>query len=354
MKTIFSYIFCILQFVSCGLYSQNKVKLGAYYFDGWRSTRSVHLTSALVTKFSSREPKWGWVTSSQAVVDEQIEVAANNGLDFFSFCWFYKKEGDHPLNSALNFYLKSRNKDQLEFGLLISNHTGYEIGPENWVDFQRRMIKYFKQPTYIMVNSKPLITFFSLQSLIKKFGSTRNVADAFRKFRLEAARQGLDGVTIASCVSNDVKSVRLAEECGFDILTGYNYHDVGLFRQSGNVPIERMIDTERKIWNSFKTLTKLKYMPVSTLNWDPRPWANKGNNYGNMPYYTGFSKKSVVKSVQGCAEWLLKNGKYTTAERLGILYAWNEYGEGAYLTPTKHGESFSQGITEALKNANVQ
>jgi len=354
MKKLQFIIFLFLQLVCYTIYGQNKVKIGAYYFDGWRNSRSTHLTPALVNNFSTREPKWGWVTSTQSIVNDQIKVAANSGLSFFSFCWFYKKDGDHPLNSALKFYLNSPNRNQLQFSLLISNHAGYELGPSNWSDFQTRMIKLFKQPTYVTVNNKPLITFFSFQTLIKQFGSTQNVAMAFKKFKLEAVRQGLIGIAIASCVPNDSKSIELAEECGFDILTGYNYHDVPLFRKSGNLPIETMIATERKIWNSFKTLSNLKYIPVSTLNWDPRPWANKENKYATLPHYTGYSRKSVVKSVQGCAEWLLKNGSYTTSERIGLLYAWNEYGEGAYLTPTRKGESFADGISEALKNLIAQ
>jgi hypothetical protein len=348
MKKICYLAILILQFFRCEVYSQTKVKIGAYYFDGWRSNRSVHLTPSLVRDFPSREPKWGWVTSTQAIVDEQIKVAAHDGLSFFNFCWFYKRGGDHPLNSALNFYLSSPNRSQLEFSVLISNHAGYEIGPANWSDFQGRMIRLFQQPTYLKSNNKPLITFFSLQTLIKQFGSTQKVAAALRKFRLEAVRQGLAGITIACCVPNDLKYIRRAEECGFDILTGYNYHDVGLYGQSENVPIEKMMAVERKIWSSFKTLSSLKYMPVSTLNWDPRPWANSQNRYAEMPYFTGYSKKSVKNSVQGCAEWLLKNGDVTTADKIGLLYAWNEYGEGAYLTPTKNGDSFSSGILEAL------
>lgn len=346
------YLLLIIAFqlVNCKAYSQTRVKMGAYYFDGWRNIRSVHLTSSLVNNFSSRQPKWGWVTSTQKIVDEQIKVASKNGLSFFSFCWFYKKGGDSPLNNALNLYLKSPNRSLLEFSLLVSNHEGYEIGPSNWRDFQTRAINLFKLPGYVKANNKPLIVFFSLQTLIKQFGSAEKVAIAFESLREQARREGLAGVSIAGCVSNDPKNILLAERCGVDILTGYNYHDVGLFRQSGSVPIEKMASTERQMWNSFKSLTNLQYIPVSTLNWDPRPWANKSNRYSTSPYYKGYSKQSVYNSVKGCADWLQKNTSNTTPEKIGLLYAWNEYGEGAYLTPTKNGENLAEGIIKALNN----
>ena len=63
------------------------VRFGAYYFDGWTGIYPWHITPELVKSFPNREPKWGWITSSQEVMNEQISLASKSGLSFFSFCW---------------------------------------------------------------------------------------------------------------------------------------------------------------------------------------------------------------------------------------------------------------------------
>src|SRR5438034_1397685 len=65
------------------------IQLGAYYFDGWAKAVSGHLTPRLRDSFPDRKPKWGWVTSTPEIVKDQIDLAADAGLSFFSFCWYY-------------------------------------------------------------------------------------------------------------------------------------------------------------------------------------------------------------------------------------------------------------------------
>ncbi len=318
--------------------------VGAYYFDGWTGTYPYHITTALTSSFPEREPKWGWVTSSQEIMDEQINVAANAGLSFFSFCWYYK----HPvLNNALGYYLKSSKNNRLKFCVMVSNHPGAEVGPNEWSYGTSEWVKLFKAPTYVTVGGKPLLIFFTISTLIKNFGSTEAVKTAFDNLRAAAKKEGLSGVNIAVCMSAGQDEIKNAEACGVDIITGYNYHSNGL--TSGAVtPIENMVKAETWIWDQMPKVTKLKYIPVSTLNWDPRPWASSSNNYATAPYLTGFSAKSVFRSVQNGITWLNKNSSSTVPERILLLYAWNENGEGAYLTPCKNGENMLEGVRKAL------
>ena len=39
--------------------------------------------------------------------------------------------------------------------------------------------------------------------------------------------------------------------------------------------------------------------------------------------------------MQSAVDWLDKHPEQTTKERLVLVYAWNEFGEGGYLAPTK-------------------
>ncbi|MNQ33539.1 hypothetical protein D3C85_469730 [compost metagenome] len=331
--------------------NEGEVKIGAYYFDGWTGTYSYHITPELVKSFSNRESKWGWITSSQKVMNDQIELAANSGLSFFSFCWYYNgkdKYKDEPLNRSLGFFLNSPNINKLNYTLLVANHAGFIIGPDDWTTVSNEWISQFKSKSYLRVEGKPLITFFSLNTLIDQFKTADKVKNALNQLRSQAVKAGLQGVSVAIVLGPTKKDVELAEACGFDILTGYNYHTAGFASGKTIIPIEDMQSGEISIWNQFSKLTKLPYIPVTTVNWDPRPWANAKNNYSNAPYFVGLSDTSIFNSVKACKNWLLNNSNNSVQEKIGIIYAWNEYGEGAYLTPTKEGFEPLKGVSKAL------
>lgn len=328
--------------------SQSKISLGAYYFDGWTGTYPYHITPALRDSFPEREPKWGWITSTQTIMNEQINLAADAGLSFFSFCWYYNGEKDLPLNNALDFYKNSPNQTRLKYCLMVANHTGSEIGPENWEQVIDLWLPHLKSETYLKVADMPVLIFFSANELVSQFKSTQNVSKALHTLKEQAVKNGLKGVVVAVCTGGDQESVRTAEECGFDLLTGYNYHDAGFTdSQERQFSINNLVEKEVSVWNGFKS-SKLNYIPVSTLNWDARPWASTSSYYASSPYFYGYSPESVSESVMSVKRWIGNHPEKVTKEKLALLYAWNEYGEGAYLTPTK---SDSNSLLRAVKMA---
>ena len=44
---------------------------------------------------------------------------------------------------------------------------------------------------------------------------------------------------------------------------------------------------------------------------------------------------AIATALESAVEWMNRHPDQTTAERIVLLYAWNEFGEGGYLTPTK-------------------
>ncbi|WP_435354446.1 glycoside hydrolase family 99-like domain-containing protein [Emticicia sp. SJ17W-69] len=334
----------------------SKIVLGAYYFDGWTGTYPYHITQSLKDSFKVREPKWGWITSKQEIVDQQVISASKMGLSFFTFCWYFNNKKlceDETLNQALNFYKRSINKNKIKYCLMVANHKGFEIGPNDWEIVSDTWINNFiDKKSYLNAEGNPLLIFFSFQTLIEKFGSVSEVNRAFNTLREKAVKRGLHGVTIAACSYPNEKDIQLIEQCGFDVITGYNYHSAGVNSSNSDkiIQIDSLTKWEKKIWDKFKFVSKLKYIPVSTLNWDPRPWANGTNSYSKEIRYTGFSSESVYNSLISCKNWLQNNKNFTATEKIAILYAWNENGEGAWLTPGKNGFNPGSRIKKALKH----
>lgn len=314
------------------------IQLGAYYFDGWAKATSGHLTPRLRDSFPDRKPKWGWVTSTPDIMREQIDLAADAGLTFFSFCWYYPDYNHQnfqtdPLNHAVNLYLKAPNKSRLKFNLMISNHGGQEIGPDDWPAVTDVWVNFFKDPGYIKVDGKPLIIFFNMNSLVHLFGSPEAVRKALNTLRDKSTAAGLSGASIAVCVSPTPEAVQQAKNAGFDIVTGYNYPTLGFKDHKLEHDVDSLNTVGMTIWNRFNKAA-LPYIPVATLNWDPRPWATATNFYGKSAWFTGLSANSVYKAVSSLKSWIANNPGATPTEHIALLYAWNEYGEGSWLTPT--------------------
>ncbi|MBD0296278.1 MAG: glycoside hydrolase family 99-like domain-containing protein [Flavisolibacter sp.] len=357
-KVIFSFslfmLFCLTSYTckeNPGIKNPGDKKdttiLGAYYFNGWY-INSDQITDKLKNSFPEREPLWGWITSTQDAMNKQIEMAADAGLSFFSFDWYYPKSGnfrDEPLNEALTYYLHSPNKQHLRFALLVANHEGYLIGKNEWERACAEWIRLFKDTSYVTVDGKPFLTFFSMETLIKHFGSEYAVKQAFAQLKALAVQEGLPGVVIAACVYPDRASLAQAKKCGFDVLTGYNYHWVGFKDDEQKNSINELTTEEKNVWSKFYN-SGLPYVPVSTLNWDTR--ALNFHDSEKPSWYVGFSAASVYRSVAELKKWMSNHQAMTTREQIALIYAWNEYGEGSWLTPSKDGDN---NLLAALKRA---
>jgi len=331
---------------------RSDITLGAYYFDGWSTPKSGHLTAKLRDSFPERKPKWGWMTSTPQIMKEQIDLAADAALSFFSFDWYYP-DGDKknfrqdPLNHALSLYLTAPNKSRLKFCLMIANHAGQEIGPDDWPAVTDEWARLMKDPDYLKVSGKPYLAFFDLRSLVRLFGSKDAVHKAVDELR---SKTGQPGATIAVCVSPNARAVQDAKDCGFDMVTGYNYPDPAYKDLKKEHHVDSLAHFGNWVWNQFRNAA-LPYIPVATLNWDPRPWANGSNFYSRSVRYTGYDSSSVYRSIQALRGWISSNTSSTSPEHVALLYAWNEYGEGAWLTPSENDNlHLLSGVKKALSD----
>ena len=78
------------------------------------------------------------------------------------------------------------------------------------------------------------------------------------------------------------------------------------------------------------------YIPAVTAGWDKRPWegpAGLGQKEGW--YFPDRSPEAFGQFVRSGIEWMDRHPEQITKERLMVVYAWNEFGEGGYLAPTK-------------------
>ncbi len=307
--------------------------VGAYYFDGWAGKHRLadteawakeaptHLSRRMLEEFPEREPIWGWRDDRQEIVEQQIDLAADHGIAFFAFCWYWHATPDQirddPKHAGLNLYLTARNSSRMKFCLLVANHEGFLIGgAENWRRAAEGWMSYFQDKRYVTVEGKPLVIIFNPAD-----GSSEGLA----ALQAAAKKAGLPGVAVAGCGRGDLKQ-------GYTHRTHYNIVP-GYAGGSQEHPYAELAVAHQKAWYGSR---EQPYIPEVTAGWDKRPWEGP-QGLGQKPgfYFPDRTPAAFGGFVQAAMDWMDRHPEQTTKERLVLVYAWNEFGEGGYLAPTK-------------------
>ncbi len=153
---------------------------------------------------------------------------------------------------------------------------------------------------------------------------------------VQAVKEGFPGVEVAAC--GNARS-----EDGFSIKTFYNVTPEGTWTNNfSETPLERhpykdIIESNIKAWQK---ASELPLIPLVCQGWDRRPWeAPNGEGLGKGGYRSWYFDKGSPGEFKGLleklADWMDANPKLITKDRLAIIYAWNEIGEGGWLVPCK-------------------
>jgi len=318
----------------------NKMTVGAYYFGGWAGRHELaedpkeawarnaptHLTRRMIEEFPEREPVWGWRDDSIAIMEQQIDLAADHGLAFFAFCWYWHDDAksineeaisDDPKHTSLELFLKAKNNHRMKFCLLVANHQGFAIkGAEHWKQAADFWMRYLTHPQYLTVGGKPLLIIFN-PSGGDKDGLT---------YLQEAARKaGLPGVAITGCENPPL-------EMGYAYRTQYAVVP-GWARGPERHEYAELVAANRAAWSGSR---EQPCIPIVMCGLDRRPWEGPtGQNQEPGWYYPDRTPEQFANLVVDAVEWMDKHPEQTTPERIVLIYAWNEFGEGGYIAPTK-------------------
>ena len=333
------------------------IKVGAYYFHGWSGeTDRWHVTERLKEEFPEREPVWGWYTNSVELMEQQIDYMADNNLDFFSFCWYHSSSQQQwildALNEGLSFYLQSSNRNRLEFSLFISNHDlSFTMGPQEWNFCTQKWIELFKEEGYHKINGHPVIVFMRHDLLLTKWGTNQEIAEAFEMLKSNALDAGLKepliGLHALPGPENGWHNIEELKQVGYDFFTGYNYsNDICAINSNKEQSFNQLRIKGNQIWDIFAQKNVLPYVPAVTAGWDMRPWET---SEPGAFYYTPRDPDIIAEFVLDALSWIKRNPSKTFSEPYVIIYAWNENGEGGYLTPTEsEGDLVLKKIKEVI------
>ena len=308
-------------------------RIGAYYFSGWSHAPNNNLTPLLTQRYPLAAPLSGWYDDSQRQVDQTLVQAAASGIDFFAFDWYDLARSPYPsdqtLNEGLHYYLRSTQRQRLNFCLTFVDQEPFLPRARDWPSLIALWLAYFRQSDYVRVNGKPLFIIFSPERMRTIFGSSRAVRAALTLLRARARAAGLPGVSIAVATTltphyNPGRIGQVLSE-GYDLTTGYNYHGVGGEQDNVAVPYARLVQENEQMWDRVARHVPLPYIPVLTTGWDQRFSARELHR---AIIYAGRTPAQFFCYTAAARRWLDQNAPRTPREKIVLLFAWNEIGEG--------------------------
>ena len=103
------------------------------------------------------------------------------------------------------------------------------------------------------------------------------------------------------------------------------------------------------MWDRVAQHVPLLYIPVITSGWDQRYSAREQRR---AIIYAGRTPAQFFCYVAAARRWLDRNAQRTHADKIVLLYAWNEIGEGGAILPTKaDGGAYALALQLAFTSA---
>ncbi len=317
-----------------------------------------------------RKPLWGYVNEADPeVMEMEIDEAVKHGVNVFIYDWYWY-DGRPFLENCLNDgFLKAKNHDKMKFYLMWANHNATYtwdkrntsqpfdntivwrggVDEKEFKKIGKRLIeKYFHLPEYYTIDGKPVLSIYSLSTLIESLGGVKNTKKCFKWFDKELKKNGFKGIHLqyvhSENLGNNVTGVdsnnnplvseeKIIKKIGFSSLTHYQYvHMTDVNRNYSEI----MKDVE-KIWEKTAKENTIPYFPHVSVGWDNTP------RYPKNTFL--ITKKNTPKEIEKA---LIK--AKALAEKTGVklitVNSWNEWTETSYLEPD---DLYGYGYLDAIK-----
>ncbi|GMA99558.1 glycoside hydrolase family 99-like domain-containing protein [Pelosinus sp. IPA-1] len=312
-------------------------QIGVYYFPGWKDNQLVAPNKQpweMIKKYPDRKPLLGWYDEgADNVMQQEIDWMQQFGITFVAFDWYFTSDHQVRLNHALEAYLRAPNRTKLKFSLLWANHTHYPKSLSDWDAMVEYWLQnYLMQPEYLQINGQPVVFVFSANALASDAGKFGKTAQELIGRAQESARHvGLQGIYFVACTGAAGPMLTSAKEAGYSAFSAYNYHQGPRDVAQSHTYVE-LDDAYQRHWDTFAQKGNLPLIVPLTSGWDRRPWGgSKDPLHDNcLSTPTEFRKHLLA------AKWFMDAHPMPDKQKIGIICAWNEYGEGSFIAPTEH------------------
>jgi len=381
------------------LYMPETYQVGAYYFPnyhvdprnealygkGWTEWELVkRATPRFAGHRQPRVPLWGYQDEADPqVFAQKIDAAADHGLDYFIFDWYWYNNGPFLNRCLEQGYLKAANRDRLKFALMWANHDWIDIMPlkrsqrdnptllypgnvtlQTFLGMMDYIIDtYFRVPSYWTIDGCPYFSIYELYRVVQSMGgvdAARHALDVFREKTRAAGFPDLHlngviwGIQLLPGEQRVANPQELVTALGLDSVTSYvwiHHIDMPTFPET---PYDYLLDAIKPYWQTARDSFGIPYYPNVTMGWDASPRTVQSDafdlaGYPFIPTMSHNTPDAFKQALQAARQFL---DSRPDQPKILNINAWNEWTEGSYLEPdTVHGMGYLQVIREVFRKA---
>jgi Glycosyltransferase WbsX len=287
--------------------------------------------------FRDREPLLGFYDEmSPDVVDAQIQQAASEGIEFFAFYWYINPDTgrESSIDAPLRNFFSSRVRHDMKFMLapLIATPGSKTISLETWkTTTVPTLVDYISSDSYLRIAGRPVVIDFELPF-------QGGAAAAYEALRLAVReRLGVSPLIIYTLAPKNTHNDLVFRQ-KHDSPDGFTCFNMGTNRPAQ--PYDELVRdwlprTLQQVKGENGIDPSLMYIPCGSLGVDARPWYGIGwgqvqqddNAVASRPYVVGVTPALFRQHLADIKAFIDSNEVNTL--RAAIIYAWNEWGEGA-------------------------
>lgn len=345
----------------------------AWKGEGWTEWEGMKAaTSRFPGHHQPLKPTWGCFDESDPQwASREIDLAADHGIDVFLYDWYWYS-GVRNMEEALEQgFLKAPNRGRMKFALMWANHDRRDqfcpvFGEPRTVwlpsrhsprDLERvidyGIEHYFREPNYWRIDGGLFFSIFEAKRFVLEMGGPRRTLEAFRAIDARLLRAGLPPMHWNGMVSDPAVAAEL-KEAGFRSTSRYNVNSAGKARPDGTESYDDVMEAHRRHWEKMLA-APLVNVPVVSRGWDATPrcrpdvaWPFPASpkhgrpEYPYTPVVVGATPAKFEQLLRDAAQIVRRDPRQPFAV---LVYAWNEWTEGAYLLPEeKEGQAHLEAI----------
>lgn len=320
--------------------AEKDVLVGVNYFAGWwemKPNKWHHGDVDWRPLYPDRRPLLGEY-NTQATMDREIVAAAEHGISFFQILWYgadAQRENEPLLNRGVEQFMKSPHAGRLKFMIEYCNHPPFGITSlERWRKDVAYWVKCMQHPSYLRVGGRPVFQIHGGGQFFEQVGGTEGV-DRFLGILRGAAREAGLGELIIGCGGNGPDPFR--DDHWMLKRLDYNNEYMAvpsIERTEADLPYA-MLAQHHAAWRAGHTNDTIPTVPTIPAGWNPRPWQDDKRPCFAFPTraeWTDTLRQLKADLEKGVFGFPLPNGGVQPAF---TIYAWNEFGEGGIVAPTK-------------------
>jgi hypothetical protein len=325
---------------------ETPILVGAHHCPLWEADKPGMWAQLL--KHPERTPALGfYAQENPQVADWETKWAVEHGVSFFIYCWYRTSQGEPvktQFSSAIHDALfKSRFVGKMKFTIMWENQSRGRAGVADETDLMTNLLpfwmdNYFRHPSYLKMDNKPLLFVYRPEFLVQDLGSVENVVRAFDRMRQACRDKGFDGLYILGEYRGlDPNHLKLMKQLGLDYTFAYCWY------VANNPTPQRAIEEQMRQIGKTQELGIIPQVVTVSQAWSG--WADEGTIWKIPP--TDYAT-------------LLRRGKEFVATlppgqlggRMLLLDNWNEWGEGHYIAPYReYGFGYLDAVRDVLSRA---